>query len=530
MPFYLEVIRGIELGKRYVLADGAITIGRSSENTLQLHENELFVSNHHGILYKFNDTFSIQDMSSKNGIYVNGNRVSQFEIALNDIIGFGEKGPQLKLAFSDQSLDSPVKDPFKNEPRSSDSTSTEQHTSISISNSDSKHSKATTGVANVFLTADMENKLLNNQINADEMAKLMSQGERLEKIMQKGNLSEAQTSLLHSAYGAHRKYRKRAIALVSIILLSSLVLISFFLIRIFQYKNQLSIALDLQKQLNGYEEQIVQAKSSGAGTKEIATIVEELEKTKGQFDSVKSTLKQSDLQQFYTDTVELFLTEILSRFGESDYFIPPQMVERVKYHIDTYSNQLKPVVSRFLKRKKLYFPMIQGVFSEKNIPVELAYISMLESGFNSHALSSAGARGLWQFMPNTGRSYGLKIDDYVDERIEPQKATYAAAEYLKDLIGIFGGKSSIMLVMAAYNAGESRIMRALREIDDPIRNRDFWFIYRMGYLAEETNEYIPRILALMIIDEHWDYFGFTIPNNDTSDLEKENDFIPVKIK
>ena len=152
--------------------------------------------------------------------------------------------------------------------------------------------------------------------------------------------------------------------------------------------------------------------------------------------------------------------------------------------------------------------MIKKIFEEKNLPLELAYISMLESGFNPKALSHAGARGLWQFMPATGRTYGLIVDDNVDERCDPEKATYAAAEYFKDLISIFGGKSSVMLAMAAYNAGEGRIMGALRKIDDPMRNRDFWYIYRMGCLAEETNEYIPRVLALMIIDTNPQMYGF----------------------
>jgi membrane-bound lytic murein transglycosylase D len=180
-----------------------------------------------------------------------------------------------------------------------------------------------------------------------------------------------------------------------------------------------------------------------------------------------------------------------------------------------------------LQRKELYFPMINKIFREKNVPAELAYVSMLESGFNPKALSHAGARGLWQFMPHTGRRYGLIVDENLDERIIPEKATYAAAEYFKDLISIFGGRSSLMLAIAAYNAGEGRIMGALRKIDDPMRNRDFWYIYRMGHLAEETNEYIPRVLALMIIDEHPQHYGFSTGMPiDAAALESETDFIP----
>jgi len=178
--------------------------------------------------------------------------------------------------------------------------------------------------------------------------------------------------------------------------------------------------------------------------------------------------------------------------------------------------------------------MIIDVFKEKKVPLELAYVSMLESGFNPKALSSAGARGLWQFMPKRGRSFGLQVDDIIDERCDPEKATYSAAEYFKDLIGIFGGQSSVMLAMAAYNAGEGRVMGALRKIDDPMRNRDFWYIYRMGYLAEETNEYIPRVLALMIIDQHQEKYGFKVlaplDRQDEQMLMAEDDFIPQEKK
>jgi membrane-bound lytic murein transglycosylase D len=155
---------------------------------------------------------------------------------------------------------------------------------------------------------------------------------------------------------------------------------------------------------------------------------------------------------------------------------------------------------------------------------------MLESGFNPRALSHAGARGLWQFMPSTARNYGLRVNNSVDERLDPEKATYAAAEYFKDLIGIFGGESSVMLAMAGYNAGEGRVMGALRKIDNPMKNRDFWYIYRMGYLAEETNEYIPRVLSMIIIAEHPDRYGFPDTPALWQNMEGEKDFAELDFR
>jgi membrane-bound lytic murein transglycosylase D len=226
--------------------------------------------------------------------------------------------------------------------------------------------------------------------------------------------------------------------------------------------------------------------------------------------------------------MEKTIDEVLMRFGETDYHIPKEMVARVKYHVSVYSGGLKSTIGRYIIRKDQYFPMIKRVFRESNLPEDLGYVSMLESGFNPRALSPVGARGMWQFMPATGKRYSLRVDNQIDDRLDPEKATYAAAEYFKELIGIFGGKSSVMLAMAAYNAGEGRVMGALRKIDNPMRNRDFWYIYRMGYLAEETNEYIPRVIALLIISEHPQQYGFVnmqrMPQNQ---LESEKDFIPL---
>jgi pSer/pThr/pTyr-binding forkhead associated (FHA) protein len=534
--YYLEITRGQEVGKRYLLSDGAISLGRSSDNVIILDQTERIISSHHAIIYKYPDSITIQDMSSTNGTFKNEKRITQEELSVGDEVGFGEKGPRLKLIVSEDELSTKAPTQLRKKTISStDETeqSFNQKTGLEKEereDSDKLFSKSTSRPSSNdvgSLTMEMENKLRNKRMNSDEMHKLMNQGDRVERILQKGNLNETQVHFLHTAYGAHRKSRKNSLTTIGIIIGISMILITFFTVRMFQYRSQVNKAYNLEKQLDGFEEKIAEAKNTGAGTKEITTLIGEFEKTKGQFNSVKMALKEEDFQRIYEDTVEMFINEIMASFGETDYHIPPQMTERVKYHIDVYSGNLKPVIARYLKRKMIYFPMICRVFSEKKVPLELAYVSMLESGFNPKALSIAGARGLWQFMPKTGRSFGLTVDDVTDERCDPEKATLSAAEYFKDLIGIFGGQSSVMLAMAAYNAGEGRVMGALRKIDDPMRNRDFWYIYRMGYLAEETNEYIPRVLALMIIDKHPELYGFKISTPSTyENLEAENDFIP----
>ncbi len=548
--YYLEIIRGQEIGRRHLLKEGAITVGRSSKNMICINSVERTVSNHHAIIYKYGDSISIQDIGSTNGTYKNGTRLSEEAESLghNDEISFGEKGPKIKLIISQTELStaprlkpgesqiSPVRSVSKND-------ETERSFRTGLEYDQNENPDALFPTRNRYTrksesdfgchTMELENKILNKRLSADEMNKLMKQGDRVDKIIQKGNLSETQVHFLHTSYNAQKKLKTKSATILCIVALVSLTLITFFTIRMFQYKAIVNDAVSSEKNLDKYETDISNAKKRGASEATLEELVAKFEEERDRFNSLKSNLRDKDVKRFYEDTVEFYIAEIMGRLGETDYHIPKEMVVRVKHHIGVYTGSLKPVIARYLERKKLYFPMILRVFKDKKVPPELAYVAMLESGFNPNALSHAGARGLWQFMPKTGRSYNLRVDEVMDERTNPEKATYAAAEYFLDLIGIFGGQSSMMLAMAAYNAGEGRVMGALRKIEDPVKNRDFWYIYNMGYLAEETNEYIPRVLAMMIIDQHAEQYGFKaqlpLDRNDRDDLTKENDFIPVPV-
>jgi membrane-bound lytic murein transglycosylase D len=317
---------------------------------------------------------------------------------------------------------------------------------------------------------------------------------------------------------------------VGAVVLVSVLVISFFAIRYFQYQAVINNAKSLQQQIDNYEKKIADAKANPEGNREtLKSLINELDGKTEQLSTMKSKLDQDDFGAIYSSPLEKTITDIVGRYGENDYHIPKEMTARVQHYLDLYSGNMRGVIANYLVRKEKYFPMIVRIFREKKLPIELAYVAMNESGFNPKALSSAGARGLWQFMPKTARSFGMRVEDEVDDRLDPEKSTYAAVEYFKDLIGIFGGKSSVMLVMAAYNAGEGRLIGALRKIDDPMRNRDFWYIYHMGYLAEETNEYIPRVIAMMIIAENPQKYGFQpsqykVPE---TELEQEKDFIDL---
>jgi membrane-bound lytic murein transglycosylase D len=129
---------------------------------------------------------------------------------------------------------------------------------------------------------------------------------------------------------------------------------------------------------------------------------------------------------------------------------------------------------------------------------------MIESGFNPVAVSHAGAKGLWQFMAPTARLYGLRVDRWMDERLDPEKSTIAAANYLRDLYTVFG---SWDLAQAAYNAGEVRVQQAIQRAG----SRDFWVLHRRSpHLLPETKNFVPAIHAATLIGREPEQYGFTV--------------------
>lgn len=148
---------------------------------------------------------------------------------------------------------------------------------------------------------------------------------------------------------------------------------------------------------------------------------------------------------------------------------------------------------------------MESVLEENDIPAELFYLAMIESGYRTEALSHAKARGVWQFIPGTAERYGLRVDQHVDERQDPIRSTEAAAKYLRDLYNVFG---SWHLAMAAYNAGEIRVLRAVFKG----KSRDFWKLAGAKALPKETAEYVPKFLAVVLIGQDPEKYGFRDPS------------------
>jgi membrane-bound lytic murein transglycosylase D len=179
--------------------------------------------------------------------------------------------------------------------------------------------------------------------------------------------------------------------------------------------------------------------------------------------------------------------------------------DRVLSFVELFQGRLHSFIAGGLERGHRYLPMIRRIFREEGVPLDLVYIPIVESAFKPTAYSRASARGIWQFMPATGAEHGLRQDFWVDERSEPEKATRAAAQYLKTLRDMFNGDWA--LALASYNAGPGRVQRAARRA----RTTDYWTLTASAqYLPRETREYVPMIMAAIIIAKNPELYGFDL--------------------
>ncbi len=173
----------------------------------------------------------------------------------------------------------------------------------------------------------------------------------------------------------------------------------------------------------------------------------------------------------------------------------------VAKNLGFFSTRIRDKFSMWLSRSGKYLELMKDILRKKDVPEDMVFLSLIESGFNPYAYSIARAAGPWQFIASTGKRYGLEINWWKDERRDPIKSTAAAADYLKDLYGMFG---SWNLAMAAYNAGEGKILRAMKKS----KTDDYWDLLGTKHIKTETKEYVPKFIAASLIATNPEDFGF----------------------
>lgn len=190
-----------------------------------------------------------------------------------------------------------------------------------------------------------------------------------------------------------------------------------------------------------------------------------------------------------------------TEIAQEDPDLPQEMNQHVLIQMEFFLGRGRDLMERYLERSTRFLGLVKQTLRDEGVPEDLAYVALIESGFNSTARSHARAVGYWQFIRGTGERYGLKVNSLVDERRDPIKSTVAAARYLKSLYNLFG---SWHLAFAAYNVGENRVKYQVMKH----QTRDLWELIRLGGLPAETKQYVPKFIAARMIAKHPEKYGF----------------------
>ena len=219
--------------------------------------------------------------------------------------------------------------------------------------------------------------------------------------------------------------------------------------------------------------------------------------------------QENTLSDFIPDVT---YEEMEDRLSCLENEIPLSFNSRVQSFIDYFSVRNRNCTKEIISNQSVFFPIFEQQLAKYGLPDELKYLSIIESGLNPNAISRAGAGGLWQFMPATGKSFGLSQSWYIDERMNPWKSTEAACKYLKSLYSMFGDWE---LALAAYNTGPGNVRKAIRRSG---YKKSFWEIYR--YLPRETRGYVPQFVAMIYTLHYAEEHNFVLDDLDENHLPK----------
>jgi len=454
-------------GTRHSLRDDITRIGRSGENDVIITDAAM-VSGHHAEIRKEADKYRLSDLNSTNGTYLNGQRISE-EVLLEPpcVIRLGADGPELSLVLED----TPAVD---------------------------LNQTILEGSAPLVITPEIEAEPAGSKVHDDLLSQAVERA-RLARRMGTGDSTVViMRQMLDTAL--HRTSRKFKVVIA--LLICALIATSAYGF----WKIQ-----GLKKEKGQIDGQIQQIESMLARAKvdspETDQLIDQLDQYEGQASALQSSLLYRVASFEHEEAIKHEIRALMKEFGAETYSIPPEFVTRVKHFIEQDQGPNRSNMERALGEAGKQMDAMRRIFEENNLPPDLAYIVLVESALSSDSSSSAGAAGLWQFTPATARAYGLKVEHGVDERLDAAKSTRAACKYIRELILDFGAGSSVMLALAAYNLGPTKVKSAIRKVNDPIKQRNFWYLYRVRAVPPETREYVPKVVAVMLIGRNPERYG-----------------------
>ena len=447
----------------YLVPAGTTRIGRAPDNDLVIQGPFASIVSLHHVAIDRDSECRIRDLESTNGTFVNGERISETTLAPNSSVRLGSQGPELYFT-----LDEPA--------------------SLVLNQTTVIPENLVTPAPDTLLVPGMYENLLTQGV------------ERARQARAGGVHGQTMTIMREALHRALRRSGRR-FRLVLGILAAALMAVSGYAAWQTLQLNRERIAINRRI---GELERALEGATSSAETDRLAT----------QLDSYEVAGSQLARHPLYriVQPHENFVTEgirgILAEFGSEVYSVPPEFSERVEHYIQQYQGLDRSLMARALGSAAGRISDISRIMEQEHLPGDLAYLTVVESALGTGE-SRMGAAGLWQFTPPTAKAYGLRVDDDVDERMNVTKATHAACRLLRQLILEFGSGSSTMLALAAYNGGAAKVKQAVQKaVQDPIKQRNFWYLYHAHALPPETREYVPKVIAAIIIGRNPGLFGF----------------------
>jgi peptidoglycan lytic transglycosylase D len=470
-----------------------IRIGRGDDCDIRFDSHrDTRVSNHHAEIRFEEGRYLVVDVGSTNGTFVNGKLIRTHPLSSGDKIVFGAQGgPEVRFEIEEgfrptrsngYSPPVPAQAPAPRRPPPA----------ISAPSPDA-----------AMLAREAQVKI--------SQARAMSGGKPSGQTMfiMADTLKRVETA-------TERRGRKKTGKIVLAIVALSLLGFGALGFVIWQQKQQIEEILHKKVGLDKQIARLQLAMQLESDPDKLAALEEQLTALTGKAQAAMGELEKKDKGEAQKieqsgDELDREIRRILSKFNAQTYAVPPIFKNRLRHYLDR--NVRQGGMRAVYRRKQQYWPLIVKEFSALGLPEEMGYVAWQESGFDPLAESAAHAKGMWQFMDFRAREFGMRIDPKrgIDERTDVLKSTKGAARYLANLLAEFG-EDSFMLAIASYNKGENGMRRVLHEIAQQPGGfrkdkRDFWHLYRLKKLPEETLEYVPQILAAAIIGNNPKKYG-----------------------
>jgi hypothetical protein len=459
---------GTRAGVRYAVGDRATRLGRALDNDIVIEgPDAACVSQQHLEIRREGAGFRLRDLGSTNGTFLNGERISEAELPAPAAIRVGTQGPEFSFVVESPAagLGETVEIPA--------------------------------GMAAPPVASDAAS------LGGTFDGLLVDAVERARQARAKG-VSDQTIMIMRDTLRRAIRHSSRRFHLMIWTLVAGLLAVSGFA----AWK---IVSLDRQKAAIDGRIRVVEAqleKANAAGS-EADRLADELDIYEGEAEQLQSSLFYRVSRHPQEDYVTREVRTLLAEFGAEVYSVPPEFIEQVKRYIGLYSGSNRPLMEQALSGSSEKFAYVKRMLEESHLPPDLAYIPVVEGAMKTGEPNAAGAAGPWQFTAVTARANGLRVDATADQRFNLHLSTAAACRYLRNLILDFGSGTSIMLALAAYNSGPTKVKDAiLKTVKDPIKQRNFWYLYRVRALPEETREYVPKVFAVMIIGRNPEHFGF----------------------